>query len=164
MLFRIFSALMVLSLCSCSLLSPRPAPEKSALLSPSSSLLIVVPRDAEKGNHTYPDSGRLVAQKLVQAFTGRVARVRYTEVAVKGGGFTHIIQPAILRWSDHTSSWVKTPDEVSLGLTLMQFPSGQALDTTTVSAKSSWTDFGGHQPEQLLDRVCEDYARRVSQR
>lgn len=114
------------------------------------------------GNHPYPDSGRLVAQKLVQAFTGRVARVRFTEVAVNGSGFTHIIQPTILRWSDHTSSWLKTPDEISLSLTLMQFPSGHPLDGTTVSAKSSWTAFSGHQPELLLDRLCEDYARRVS--
>ena len=94
----------------------------------------------------YPNSGKVVARKLVAALTPYYPG---STVSNTGNGSRYLIEPKILHWEDRATEWSGKADRIKVSLPL--YHSGSLVGSALVTANSSWWTFGGDHPEDLID-------------
>ena len=105
----------------------------------------------------YPNSGKVVARKLVAALTPYYPG---STVSSTGNRSVYLIEPKILHWEDRATEWSGKADRVKVSLPL--YRSGSLVGSALVTANSSWWTFGGDHPEDLLDTPFEAYAASLA--
>ena len=114
---------------------------------------VTPPEDGIYMEDVYPNSGKVVARKLVAALTPYYPG---SSVSSAGNGSGYLIEPKILHWEDRATEWSGKADRVKVSLPL--YRSGSLVGSALVTANSSWWTFGGDHPEDLLDTPFEAYA------
>jgi hypothetical protein len=114
---------------------------------------VTTPEDGIYMEDVYPNSGKVVARKLVAALTPPYPG---SMVSSTGGGSGYLIEPKILHWEDRATEWSGKADRIKVSLPL--YRSGSLVGSALVTANSSWWTFGGDHPEDLLDTPFEAYA------
>lgn len=105
----------------------------------------------------YPNSGKVVARKLVAALTPYYPG---SSVSAQRSGSGYSIDPKILHWEDRATEWSGKADRVKVSLSL--YRSGSLIGSALVTANNSFFTFGGDHPEDLLDAPFEVYAASLA--
>lgn len=120
-------------------------------------ICVTTPEDGIYMEDVYPNSGKVVARKLVAALTPYYPG---STVSSTGGRGVYLIEPKILHWEDRATEWSGKADRVKVSLPL--YRSGRLVGSALVTANSSWWTFGGDHPEDLLDTPFEAYAAALA--
>ena len=118
---------------------------------------VSTPEDGIYMEDVYPNSGKVVARKLVAALTPCYPG---SNVSDKAGASGYLIAPKILHWEDRATEWSGKADRVKVSLPL--YRSGSLIGSALVTANSSFFSFGGDHPEDLLDVPFEAYAASLA--
>jgi hypothetical protein len=117
---------------------------------------VITPEDGIYMEDVYPNSGKVVARKLVAALIPHYPG----SMVSSGGRSVYLIEPKILHWEDRATEWSGKADRVKISLPL--YRSGSLVGSALVTANSSWWTFGGDHPEDLLDAPFESYAASLA--
>jgi Domain of unknown function (DUF4823) len=118
---------------------------------------VSTPEDGIYMEDVYPNSGKVVARKLVAALTPYYPG---SSVSNEAGPSGYLIEPKILHWEDRATEWSGKADRVKVSLPL--YRSGSLIGSALVTANSSFFTFGGDHPEDLLDAPFEAYAASLA--
>jgi hypothetical protein len=118
---------------------------------------VTTPEDGIYMEDVYPNSGKVVARKLVAALTPYYPG---STVSSTGSRSVYLIEPKILHWEDRATEWSGKVDRVKVSLPL--YRSGSLVGSALVTANSSWWTFGGDHPEDLLDTPFESYSASLA--
>ena len=76
--------------------------------------------------------------------------------------FTYCASPKVLHWEDRATEWSGKRDRASLGLIITRVSNGQVIDDAVIEGVGTWWTLGGLHPQDLLERMMEQYPIRAA--
>lgn len=117
-------------------------------------IVVAQPKDGVSEGGVYPESGSIVARKLVAAL------VPYYPGSHVGGDAEYRIVPEILQWEERATEWSGKPDRLKISLPV--YRGGTLIGSSILMAKSSYWTMGGDHPEDLIDAPFDVFAGKLA--
>lgn len=139
-------------------------------LSRTDSVYVVLPADGTSGTNSSFGPGHYAATAVAEFFAkscGKAVTGDKVELPDEGLAtarsrqFTYCANPKILHWEDRATEWSGKRDKASLGLTITRVSTGQVIDDATIEGIGTWWTLGGLHPQDLLDRMMDQYGKGV---
>lgn len=130
-------------------------------------ILISTPKDGQYNTINYFGSGKILKgeiQKEVSKYTD------YLEVLDNCHSYDsfdnslsgdYFIESTILHWEDRNTEWSGRPDRIKIQISVYAMSTSKKITEYIFSGKSSVISFGGHHPEDLLEKPISDYFNKV---
>ena len=143
---------------------------QNAKLRPNERIYIAVPNDGRYGATVYSGSGDSVARALEAAFlrhaahVDRAASVQTLSEALAGARASnagYLVLPTISHWEDRATEWSGLPDRIEVIISVHEVSSGQLLNRSVLTARSSWWTLGGDRPQDLLANTVGPHVRAL---
>ncbi|MCF6808148.1 DUF4823 domain-containing protein [Thiotrichales bacterium 19S9-12] len=116
-------------------------------------------QDGQDDNQIYQGSGLTTSQLIESAFKPYVRLIKVGELTgpldhkltmAKEAGYTYVVVPKIIKWSDNYTFWTGVPDEVSLILKVYSTKTLEQVEGFVINSESSLTPKPNQKPQDLL--------------
>ncbi|MCL1067426.1 DUF4823 domain-containing protein [Shewanella olleyana] len=132
-------------------------------------VLISTPEDGWYEQIDYPNSGRMTANAVRNAFAKNARKVTVTSDCkqqqcledIDTEMFGYYVQPIILHWEDRSTEWSGKSDKVEIQIITYDAKTKQEIGNSTYSGKSQWATFGGDHPQDLLAEPTNQYVESL---
>ncbi len=129
-------------------------------LAAADAVYVALPENGSYAEKVYPQSGRMMADAVLAAFSkhcpsvrsaGRVETPDEARASAQQGGEIYVAFSSILHWEDRATEWSARPDRIAVRIDLLDVATGEVVDSAKIEGKSGLGTFGGDHPQDLLD-------------